>query len=103
MSNKKDYNTTVKTSKRKKKIDTVPKIKLSKKKINQFGGEPCATGCTDGSIVNLAGQFLDMGVDTIKLIFDIGATAEWMIVDMPQELVGAIENPSVNTPLSNII
>ena len=79
------------------------KIKLNKKLINQLGGDCGAPGCTDGDLGNLAGRFLDIGVDTVKLMIDTVETGVWMIVDMPQELVGAIESPSVNTPLSNII
>lgn len=76
---------------------------LKKKNLKQLGGDCGAPGCTDGSLGNLANQFINIGKDTVDFIFDIGGTMEWMIVDMPQELVGAIENPSVNTPLTNII
>ena len=80
------------------------KIKLSKKFSNKFGGgEPCATGCTDGNLGNLAAVFLKTAIDTVELIFDIGETTTWMTIEMPIELVGAIESPSVNTPLTNII
>ena len=78
-------------------------IKLNKKLINQLGGDCGTPGCTDGDLGNLAGRFLDIGVDTVKLMIDTVEAGKWMIVDMPQELVGDIENPSVNTPLSNII
>ena len=89
--------------KKKEKVKYNTNIKLKKKTLKQLGGDCGAPGCTDGSIANLAGQFINIGVDTVDFIFDIGKTMEWMIVDMPQELVGAIENPSVNTPLTNII
>ena len=93
----------VNNSKRTNKTEQNQIIKLNKKLRNQFGGDCGGPGCTDGDLGNLAGRFWDLGRDVVILMTDVVTTGEWMIVDMPRELVGAIENPSVNTPLSNII
>ena len=90
-------------SKRKNKTEENQIMKLNKKFINQLGGDCGAPGCTDGDLGNLLGRFGTLGKDVYELVKDIVMTGEWMIVDMPQELVGATENPSVNTPLTNII
>tara|TARA_B100001250_G_scaffold394276_1_gene397975 strand:+ start:189 stop:590 length:402 start_codon:yes stop_codon:yes gene_type:complete len=93
-----------KGSAKNKKGQTNKKIsKIDAELIAFIGAGSCGNGCTSGDFGTLTYDIMKTGVGVVDGIASFGETALWMMVDMPNELLGAVESPSSNVPLTNII
>ena len=92
-----------KSKKNKKGSKKGKKISKMNAELVAFIGGSCGDGCTSGDFGTLIYDILKTGVGVVEGIVGFGETAWWMMVDMPNELLGAVESPSSNVPLTNII
>jgi len=79
------------------------KISKMDAELIAFIGGSCGNGCTSGDFGTLILDVVNTGAGVVEGIIGFGETAWWMMVDMPNELLGAVESPSSNVPLTNII
>ena len=93
----------IKTTKKEKKMNHKRKFTSQEREIIMLMGGDCGDGCTSGDFGTLVENTINTGVDIVKAASDVAEVSMWMIVDMPKQLLGAIESPSSNIPLTNII